>query len=866
MPKEELFIQENPIQNSLPGPKKPEEMPVLVWNQEDMKMPDATTAYRLTWQEILWGCVTYGGGIAGVLLLLYVIILSVQEVLKTTASKEQSAEMIVKKNEIRERCVLLIGNGDAVTALAVTPDGRFIVTGGGKEDAIFQASSSGSLWDLGSEEIWESPNTSVLEGDLLTERVPSVLGENSEKERIFMGKVDGKQKMAFLKKPLRYLTGSREVSPNYFYSWKVPDWRKQKDYREMLLSQAGGAAGSADQDLKVAPSAILDLLDGFTEKSLWELNKQIFQQNVLNREAAAKRGTENEETLRELAYPLIIWDMETLRPVQVFWKHASPITSVVISPSGNKMITTDLSGNAIFWQLRGEKGQFLKERQAKILVENDSFPSISQETEEAISEGKSEESSSETGQEEYLPENVSSQEESLESKEEEETETEEETAEEEEAEAETEGKTEEEQLVEAFFSERRLLDSTDKKAWEVMRQFRERFYAERNEMETGERSKVYWEQVATIYPDSRTGGGPVTAYYDAAFSPSGKQFVLCGSALDLDRNLNPYGESGVLVLWDIENWCEVTRYRENVKREGTWFRPEKPVGCFRSVVFSADGNYLLAGASGKNAGVYAFSTSGNGYKFVISGKERKLLAEYLLGTLEDNSHVEQDVSGHEFPEAALVRVTISADGSRVVSVDEMGRMFLWKFNAPGGQCLAEVGLENVFTTSVREVIYSHDKGFIVLIGEQTAFCDGLKDEIKFLGNMNFQTDPPQVFFRPNFDVTSGCFSPDMKYFVLGCSDGNIRIWPAEEIPLVVQIDMESILSKKRKEKTENSEDSTYEKSIDDAKSVMDFDEDTTRENPAKEKYNLEEINRRLQKDSYDPLFGTGQHGLESPEM
>ena len=154
------------------------------------------------------------------------------------------------------------------------------------------------------------------------------------------------------------------------------------------------------------------------------------------------------------------------------------------------------------------------------------------------------------------------------------------------------------------------------------------------------------------------------------------------------------------------------------------------------------------------------------------------------------------------------------------------------------------------TRAVHFVKYSLDKRFMMFIGDITTFRNGRRRTFDFLGNLI--TTTPGLFRQDAYEILTAEFSPDMEYLIIGCSDSKIRIWRMDEVPLSASSEM---LSDGPSGVSLTDQEALYNKSLDAARKVMKFEEDTTKQT-APQKYDPATIDRRLPNDVQDPMQGS----------
>ena len=304
-----------------------------------------------------------------------------------------------------------------------------------------------------------------------------------------------------------------------------------------------------------------------------------------------------------------------------------------------------------------------------------------------------------------------------------------------------------------------------------------------------------WKKVRLFTPRSRMrqGQGRIQSIHSAIFTPSGKQLLISGIAESVDESGNIIGKYGTLVLWDIEAWEEVTRLRPASVRLDSWFQTYHPVGQFTDICFTPNGKYLIAGAAGTNAGVYWFELSGQGrcmanLKHQRHQDPKRDYADTGTTSSAVGANLLMGVSGHEYPDASQVAVGISPDGTMVVSGDNLGRINFWKFSPDilsknrGIECIKEITTDDSKTRGIQAIQFSRDGKYILVSGDEALLYDGESKMHDCLGSLRV-TDMEFVASQSNYNVHSWFFTKDDLYLLTGCDDNNVRFWRMDELPI-----------------------------------------------------------------------------------
>ncbi len=598
---------------------------------------------------------------------------------------------------------------------------------------------------------------------------------------------------------LRYITDV-EPAPQYVANIHFQSYRKDETRRTVV--EKPEPEQERREEMEIDVNELITGSKGSNTDSLQKTAEKIKAANAEHAEAAEKSGNSWENTSEKPAFPIVIWDLKTCRPSQIFWEHDFPITSITVSRAGNQFVSTDLGGNAILWKLVDDSEN-----------ENASAAPVATLRSMEISRGG----------------------------------------------------TSSEIKIMSLRRDGADMHSTTTAASETLQSptLSESGQAATKPATARAKSRgPIWKMVGKITPTVRgeKGLGRVITFYGASFAPSGKQFVLCGQSIALDVSMNAYGETGMIMLWDIDSWSEVTRMHPISHQPNTWFQTLNPVGVYRSVSFTPDGKYLLAGASGFNAGVYWFQSGGEGQCMAVDADQPRKQRQVFTANMELESNLVSGNSGHEGPDAEQLHIAVSPDGNRVVSGDEYGRVNFWNFTPifsrqdRGVFRLSAVDVKDAQTRHIRSVIYSRDKRFVMLVGEDSSFRNGRKRTFDYLGNLRIASTG--MFRQMMYEVLCAQYSPDKQYLALGCDDHKIRVWKMDDIPLTSP----TVLSSETKD---GESPPTYDQTVESAKEVMTFKEDTSKDNDKLRKYNPDEINSRLPGENIQDPMGTRNRALES---
>lgn len=278
----------------------------------------------------------------------------------------------------------------------------------------------------------------------------------------------------------------------------------------------------------------------------------------------------------------------------------------------------------------------------------------------------------------------------------------------------------------------------------------------------------------------RLGLGETRAINAVCFSPDGRHAVLAGWGYDEGRSSANYDKNPHLILWDLQTGQEVTRTDPDGSRRSYFDRPVF-VDELHSAGYTADGAYLIAGASGSNAGMYYYGRTGAVYRATgtTSSKARVLNRDLrdpdtFVYDLEDRNF---GSSGHDAPSASFVSTAISPDGHRAVSADTKGRLCLWAFYPEpqkpelGVSRLSQIDLSD---RPIRCLAYSPTGKYFATGGDDLFLWHGTRDELEVAWELGPR--PTGTFRAKAFHIHSVAFSPDGRYLAAGCDDYVIRLW------------------------------------------------------------------------------------------
>ena len=264
-----------------------------------------------------------------------------------------------------------------------------------------------------------------------------------------------------------------------------------------------------------------------------------------------------------------------------------------------------------------------------------------------------------------------------------------------------------------------------------------------------------------------------------AFSRDGRRAVLAGwGRADVGVFAGDHREPH-LILWDVETGDEVLRSDENGRDRG-YFQLLPFIDELHSVAWTPGGDYLVAGASGSNAGVYYFTTAGEGRRAAESAGPETPTAES-----DPQNPVEPSVAGevrepgpggHDSPSASYVCAAVSPDGHQVVSGDTRGRLCLWSFDPdpvrPGG--VRRIAQRNFYDKTISSIAFDPDGRYFATGGDDLILWNGKADKLDLAWELG--PKPAGTFLTKPYHVYCVAFSPDGKYLAAGCDDHVVRLW------------------------------------------------------------------------------------------
>jgi len=276
------------------------------------------------------------------------------------------------------------------------------------------------------------------------------------------------------------------------------------------------------------------------------------------------------------------------------------------------------------------------------------------------------------------------------------------------------------------------------------------------------------------------GLGETCAINAVAFSPDSRRIVLAGWGYDAGRASANYDKNPHLILWDVATGEELTRTDKNGSRCSYFVCPEF-IDALHSAAFTPNGEYIVVGASGSNAGMYYGCRNGSVYQAVGSFSLRPRILcrdtrnpDRFTYELEDRNF---GSSGHDAPSASFVATAVSPDGRFVVSADTLGRLCLWSFNptpAKPEKGVNRISQIDLLDRPVRCVAYSPTGRYIATGGDDLFLWHGARDELEVAWELGPRAEG--TFRAKPFHIHSLAFSPSGTYLAAGCDDHRIRLW------------------------------------------------------------------------------------------
>lgn len=742
----DFFIRENPLLNQMPKDSEADKAPVLL-NYEDFGFPDEQVVPNRTILGCFVWILTLGGIFLGGILLLCLLVLYLLEVTIPAPSEEHFSrenEPTVAKKVRKKKVFTLNTHENFVASVAISPDGYYMITGGGSWDTTSSSLPKSEKKDTSDD--WLSSEWSTSEES--SERSSDLQETTNESDSLDTPEKQlEKALMAIFEPDSPQVTTETPRSSTAF--WETGSERKYLNevssahvgYEDYFLLGKNAVRSVADRkisedplqkrEMEIDPSVLVGNPTTGSDATLavWEqLSEKILDhsgEHFISQEErvwnATRPGYES--------YPLAIWSIHSCRPLVVFWVHEYPVVSVQFSPDGKEFLSADSGGTVLMWRMK-----------------------------EVESGG-------------------------------------------------------------------------------VVSQFGKEYH---------------WRVVHRFTPNMRKKEemGGLLSLHQVLYTPSGKQFLISGTAEALDESGNQYGECGVLILWDIESWSEVLQNRPASSVRDTWFWTVFPVGRYGDIRFTPNGKYLLAAASGYNAGVYWFEASGQGWCMANLKKQRKrkVRRRYMDPSSLVKSNLLAGVSEHEYPDAESLSIAISPDGKRVVSADNLGRVVFWRFSPNflsedrGISCLNVVSTENTVTRNIRSLLYSRNGQFVLVNGEEVVVYSGSSRIHDYLGNLQIR-DEEDLLSVP-YSITSWMFSEDERYLLAGCDDHKLRIWRIDELPVGIPYRVSHDETKKEDSNVQKTEE--IKRNAPNAKSSLQEDEETIlKEEPRSDEEELKEIARSV---------------------
>ncbi|MDO4569790.1 MAG: WD40 repeat domain-containing protein [Planctomycetia bacterium] len=365
----DFYIRENPIPNpSLKKSKGSEDPPVML-DYGQFGFPDDPVVNDWTWWGIIVVCFSVIIALVSVSLLGITIWSGYQDSLKReemekallTQDNEKKTTLGFEPKEQEVFAVECMYN--MPVAMAMSPDGVYLATGGGVWGYTAPARSSGFSGDVATSLELSPPSDPALALDFQmalgvarsegTESAPSTL-PGIDTEKIDTEKESGKETgeesekktaQTQLKRSPRRFTYDLDRGTGVIYADNLqlgPNGTRTsteevipRKVREVEIDPAEALA-TGGSDLGLLPNLDDlpdDILDFETEK---QRRARIW--------GTTRPGVET--------YPLAFWDLRKMEPSAVLWVHEFPISAVAFSPDATMALSADIAGHVILWKLQ----------------------------------------------------------------------------------------------------------------------------------------------------------------------------------------------------------------------------------------------------------------------------------------------------------------------------------------------------------------------------------------------------------------------------------------------------------------------------------------------------------------------------------
>lgn len=384
----DFFVRENPL---LPPKKERKqaspisevdapnaiasEAPPMMLDYGEFGFPDEQVVREWT----LLGCISVIAGSLVILAGLGILCLTVWNVYRDHMANTGSVEVVTqtgtqqfKRADIKAYSVDCKWNSP--TAVALTPDGQYMITAGGRRTQMDSLSTIPMARTSETENVkpWENldqedesaeqdkkpENERFLSYDSRVSQLPAPIyvdrlqiGKNGKRaydsaRSLFRSQKknpDASEPLSFLDEltPEKESESAKEKDPDAEYEDSLdallPEEAKKKKTDELETAEGSEEGISSDELLSFSDDGSLDDLESLEQ---------------LDRDSVWKKNRPSVES-----YPIAFWSTETLQPIAVHWNHEYPITAISISPEGNLAVSVDSGGNAILWSLDSRPGE-----------------------------------------------------------------------------------------------------------------------------------------------------------------------------------------------------------------------------------------------------------------------------------------------------------------------------------------------------------------------------------------------------------------------------------------------------------------------------------------------------------------------------
>ena len=292
-----------------------------------------------------------------------------------------------------------------------------------------------------------------------------------------------------------------------------------------------------------------------------------------------------------------------------------------------------------------------------------------------------------------------------------------------------------------------------------------------------------WTVVDKFSPETRTSKGmeKVLSINSLAFSPDGTTLAAGGSVQPQQNAIgekNSVHRKGCIILWDLNLHREVTQ-NKSVATPQPFYEFTTDTDCIFSLAYTKLAKYIIAGASGANAGIYVLERSGN-----IS-----LALDLTTKRSSLSTDVAQYSSGHNNPPSTYLKATVRYDNRRVAAGDNYGRVSLWEFQGELAgddriQAMDFSSKQDSLDKNIRDIKFSTDGKYLITCGEEIAVWNGETDNLELLGYLSPQVEA--IYQARLYYGHSLAFSPDGESVVVACSDKIIRIWDFKQFSTLLR--------------------------------------------------------------------------------